>query len=117
MTTVLVAAAVATAVLVGVAALVLRALLVVVTVRGASMEPALHSGDRILVRRTPLKRVRRGQMVVFRLPEHAGGQAGAHPDHPPPHPVRRGRSLDDRFLVKRAVAVPGDAVPGDCRPA
>ncbi|MGJ6963782.1 S26 family signal peptidase [Streptosporangium sp. G11] len=66
------------------------------TVDGTSMEPALRSGDRLLVRRT--KRVRAGQLVVFVCPD-------------PPHAAEplpeRGRPL----LIKRAVAVPGDRVP------
>ncbi|GIH15642.1 S26 family signal peptidase [Rugosimonospora africana] len=95
----------------------LKAVLVVVTVTGASMEPALRSGDRVIVRRTLGRRVRRGQIVMFRLPEQARPAAGTHPDLPPAEPVRGGRRLDDRFLLKRAVAVPGDAVPDRVDPA
>lgn len=73
--------------------LVLRSRLLVVTVRGVSMEPTYHSGDRLLVRRARLNRVRAGQVVVVRV-------EAASPDDP-----TQGR------MVKRAVAVPGDPVP------
>ncbi|MDX8031926.1 S26 family signal peptidase [Lentzea sp. BCCO 10_0856] len=73
--------------------LVLRNRLLVVTVHGVSMEPTYVSGDRLLVRRARLNRVRAGQVVVVRVD-------GAAPDDP-----TGGR------MVKRAVAVPGDPVP------
>jgi signal peptidase I len=72
--------------------LVQRRRLIVVTVRGVSMEPTYSSGDRLLVRRAGLERVRAGQVVVV--------QVGGVPDDP-----TGGR------MVKRAVAVPGDPVP------
>jgi signal peptidase I len=68
---------------------VLRGRYVSVTVDGPSMEPTLRSGDVVLVRRTPLSRVQPGQLVVFRL--------GA---------------LSSGWFIKRAAAVPGDALPG-----
>lgn len=74
-------------------ALVQRRRLLVVTVHGVSMEPTYHSGDRLLVRRSRLARVRTGQVVVVR-------GAVAAPNDP-----TGGR------MVKRAVAVPGDPVP------
>lgn len=74
---------------------VLRGRLLVVTVRGVSMEPTYRSGDRLLVRRLRLNQVRTGQVVVVRVP-------GAGPDDP-----------TDGRMVKRAVAVPGDPVPPD----
>jgi signal peptidase I len=73
--------------------LALRSRLLVVTVHGVSMEPTYHSGDRLLVRRARLNRVRAGQVVVVRVD-------GAAADDP-----TGGR------MVKRAVAVPGDPVP------
>jgi signal peptidase I len=72
----------------------LRARFVAVTVSGVSMEPTLSSGDRVLVRRVPLGRVRPGQVVVI-----------ANPTGEPP------------WLVKRAAAVPGDQVDPDWLPA
>lgn len=73
--------------------LVQRRRLLVVTVRGVSMEPTYSSGDRLLVRRSALDRVRAGEVVVVQV-------AGAAPGDP-----TGGR------MVKRAVAVPGDPVP------
>jgi signal peptidase I len=72
----------------GGAMLLLRTGYVAVRVDGVSMEPTLRPGDRVLVRRVRPNRLRRGQVVVF-----------AHPGGDPP------------FLVKRAVALPGDPVP------
>jgi signal peptidase I len=69
---------------------VLRRRLLVVTVLGVSMEPTYRSGDRLLVRRSRLKAIRTGQIVVVQLT---------------PGDSTAGR------LVKRAVAVPGDPVP------
>jgi signal peptidase I len=79
----------------GLVALWMRGRLLVITVDGTSMEPALRSGDRLLVRRT--KRIRTGRMVVFTPPgrqEPGGGKARW-------------------FLVKRAVAGPGDRMRVD----
>ncbi|GAA3709212.1 S26 family signal peptidase [Nonomuraea antimicrobica] len=68
----------------------------VTVVDGTSMEPALRSGDRVLVRRT--KRIRVGQIVVVEFPDLPSGSAPA---------TTRGRQL----LVKRVVAVQGDRLP------
>ncbi|GAA4624114.1 S26 family signal peptidase [Actinoallomurus vinaceus] len=82
----------------GAAVLAVRYGLLVTTVDGDSMEPELRSGERVLVRRT--KRVRAGRLAVF-----------AYPDLP------SGRTVPDdgdrQYLIKRAVAVPGDRVPSD----
>ncbi|MEV4299748.1 S26 family signal peptidase [Microbispora rosea] len=68
-----------------------------VTVRGASMEPAYYDGDRLLALR--FRRLRRGRTVVFRAPATwPVGPPGAGP-----------------YLVKRVVAVPGDPVPEGMR--
>jgi signal peptidase I len=76
-------------------------------VHGSSMEPTLWAGDRLLVRRCPLAKLRRGDIVVVREqaargpnPDSAAWAYAASAMPPPP-----------RFLVKRAVAVPGDPVP------
>lgn len=74
----------------------LRWRLRVVTVLGESMRPTLAPGDRLLVRRTSLSRVRAGDIVVL-----------AYPDHGDPASRTRG----DRWLIKRAVATSGDPVP------
>jgi signal peptidase I len=73
--------------------ILLRSRFLVVTVHGVSMEPTYRSGDRLLVRRAKLNRVRTGQVVVVQVD-------ATTPDDP-----TGGR------LVKRAVAVPGDPVP------
>jgi signal peptidase I len=70
-----------------------RCMFLITTVDGTSMEPALRSGDRILVRRA--KRVRAGQVVVFRFDGLTDAEA------------RRSRF----YQVKRVVAVPGDRLP------
>jgi signal peptidase I len=70
----------------------------VTTVDGSSMEPTLRSGDRLLVRRT--KRARVGQVVVFEYPDFLKAKAPA-------------ASRPGLFLIKRAVAGPGDRVPAD----
>jgi signal peptidase I len=62
-----------------------------VTVRGLSMRPTLHDGDRVLVRRVLPARLRVGDLVVAR-PGPLGGSG-------------------DRWLVKRVAALPGDPIP------
>ena len=75
-------------------ALVLRRKLMVVTVRGASMQPTLTDGDRLLVKRNGAKAVRRNALVVLAYDfEPPGGQARSE------------------LMVKRVAAGPGDAVP------
>lgn len=75
------------------AALGARALLLVVTVRGQSMQPTYGDGDRLLAVRSPV--LRRGQAIVFTPP--------ATEDLPFPG--------DPVYRVKRLVAVPGDPTP------
>lgn len=74
----------------------------VVTVRGDSMLPTLADGDRVLVRRMPLKRVRRDQVVVVESPASFGASW-------PSPPTRRVRGR--RWMIKRAAALPGDPLP------
>jgi len=81
---------------VGGAAVVLRRRLVVVRIEGKSMEPTLNDGDRVLVRRVHIDDVQPGTVVVLEPPEPVNGV---------------------RWLVKRAVALPGDPVPRDTAPA
>jgi signal peptidase I len=73
---------------------------VVVRVVGTSMQPTLRDGERVLVRRTELQRVRRGQLVVF-----ASFSLGPDSTVVPAMPG------DPPWLVKRAIALPGDPVP------
>ncbi|WP_163506000.1 S26 family signal peptidase [Fodinicola acaciae] len=79
----------------GVAVGLARTRLVAVTVEGDSMIPTLRAGDRVLVVKLPLRWVRRRQLVVFAPPK------GLLPESEPP------------WLIKRAVALPGDVVPAE----
>jgi signal peptidase I len=72
----------------------LRRRFVSVDVIGISMEPTLRSGQRVLVRRAPLARVHRGQLVVIAPPADLPNRDGSPP-----------------WMVKRAVALPGDPIP------
>lgn len=81
----------------------LRRRFAVVTVDGLSMQPTLNHGDRLLVRRLPAKRVRAGQIVLLQRPDPVSGWDGMSRSS--------SRRLDSTaWYVKRAVAVPGDAV-------
>lgn len=77
----------------------LRRRFVAVVVDGASMEPTLRPGERVLVRRVALDRVRLGQIVVLAMPVDMHAALPAV-DNPP-------------WLIKRVVALPGDPVPYD----
>ncbi|MGX7824651.1 S26 family signal peptidase [Actinokineospora sp. 24-640] len=72
----------------------LRSRLVRVHVRGVSMLPNLSPGDRVLVRRTPLRHIRPGDVVVFGRP----------------------RATMEGWMVKRVLAVPGDPIPRQAVP-
>ncbi|MFJ3925246.1 S26 family signal peptidase [Streptomyces sp. NPDC090022] len=98
----------------------LRDRVLAVTVTGASMEPALHDGDRVLVVRRRFRRLTRGQVVVLRPPPPAAAvAAGRSPGPPPVRPYRDGGVLVLRqpppgpggLVVKRIAAAPGDPVP------
>jgi signal peptidase I len=76
----------------------LRRRMLVVTVIGPSMTPTLSPGDRVVVRREPAARIRRGDIVVLRL-------AG---------PCRPSSPTADRhspLLVKRIAAIAGEPTP------
>jgi signal peptidase I len=77
----------------GVAIALARAAFLLVTVRGDSMSPTLHDGDRVLVRRS--RRIRAGQVVVFATVRH--------------------QRADPQWLVKRVTEVEGEqfTVAGD----
>lgn len=79
---------------------VLRRRYVSVLIEGTSMEPTLHAGQRVLVRRTCAQRLRRGQVVVLANPTDTPPEAGTPPGtgNPP-------------WLIKRILAVPGEPVP------
>jgi signal peptidase I len=82
----------------GLLVLSMRRRLLVTVVDGESMEPALRSGDRVLVHRT--RRIHVGQIVVLEFPDLPSGKAPV---------TERGRQL----LLKRAVAVQGDRLPAE----
>ncbi|HEY9368658.1 S26 family signal peptidase [Streptomyces sp.] len=85
-----------------IAAVRIRTSVVVVSVRGDSMAPTLLDGERVVVRRRPLARVRRGDVVVLK---------------PPPPTSERDAAAygTDRngadWNVKRVTALPGEPVP------
>ena len=75
---------------------VARRRLLVIDVVGDSMSPTYASGDRLLVRRT--RRVRTGDVVIALHQQDDRRDARTGP-------------LTTTWLVKRLVALPGDAVP------
>lgn len=83
---------------------VLRRRLVVITVLGSSMAPTYREGDRVLVYRRPARAIRRGQVVVAERPTSTGEW---------PTPPLNGDLAGRRWVIKRAVALPGDPFPGD----
>lgn len=101
-------------------AALLRWRLRIVTVRGVSMRPTLGAGDQLLVRRTTLSRVRSGDIVVLaaQMPDLDADVLGPISLDYPPSGDDYG---DDDYgemvseagdwVIKRAVAVPGDPVP------
>jgi signal peptidase I len=79
--------------LLAVAVLAIRRALFVVRIDGVSMEPTYRPGDAVLAVRTPLgPPVRRGDVVVCRLPAEVLGPTG--------------------YLVKRVAGLDGDAMNG-----
>ncbi|SCG54587.1 S26 family signal peptidase [Micromonospora coxensis] len=94
----------------------LRRRYLAVRVAGPSMEPTLRHGDLVLVRRAPLDEVPRDRLVVVRRPPPWRGlhswadgrrvpeQAGRLPDR---------AAVEDPWIIKRAVAVPGDRLPSE----
>ncbi|MBF9130241.1 S26 family signal peptidase [Plantactinospora sp. S1510] len=83
---------------------------VLVTVHGRSMVPTLEPGDRVLVRRVPPGAVRIGQVVVVEEPVGGAWHTWPLVGGVAPGPERR-------WIVKRAVAGPGDPVPATVVPA
>lgn len=82
------------------AAVRIRTSVVVVSVRGNSMAPTLQDGERVVVRRRPLARIRRGDVVVLRPPATSERDGGYGTD-------RHGAGWN----VKRVTALPGEPVP------
>lgn len=82
-------------------ALILRRRIAVVIVAGCSMLPTYLEGDRVLVRRTTIGRLRVGQVVVFEQPDESGCWAT------PP----RSFGSSSGWMIKRVAALPGDTWP------
>lgn len=80
---------------------VARRRIAVVSVTGHSMEPTLTEGDRVLVRRTRLRSVRTGQIIVVETPT-AGLEWTMTP---------AGHDLKREWMIKRVAAVPGEPLP------
>lgn len=78
--------------------------LVTVTIRGVSMHPTFHDGDRVLVDRTSRPHV--GQVVVVEQPMPNGQWSS-----PPLPAAGPARLADRRWMIKRVAAIPGDPVP------
>jgi signal peptidase I len=77
---------------------------VLVAVEGVSMTPTLRPGDRVLARRTPPATITTGDIVVATRPAgHTWSGPLSAGLAPPP--------ATQRWVIKRAVAVPGDPVP------
>jgi signal peptidase I len=79
----------------------LRWRFIVVDVVGVSMEPTLHYGDRVLVRRARLSALRERDLVVVDLPKPEAPR-GARTSRWRPAPT---------WMVKRAAGLPGNRVP------
>lgn len=90
-----------------VAVVLLRRRFAVVTVVGPSMRPALTTGDRVLVHRARLPRLRRGQVVVVEHPSQAGKRQAHRPR----------RVSGEAWMIKRVAALPGDPALSDHLPA
>jgi signal peptidase I len=88
------------------AAWVLRRSISIVTVSGLSMLPTYAAGDRVLVRRARIGRLRVGQVVVFEQPDEHGRWA----IRPRPAGARGG------WMIKRVAALPGDSWPATAWP-
>ncbi|GIH06138.1 hypothetical protein Rhe02_42050 [Rhizocola hellebori] len=76
------------------AVVALRRRFLIIDVRGDSMSPAFAHGDRVLARRSRLRAVRRGDVVVIEAPD-----------------ATREMEPVDRWHLKRVTALPGDPVP------
>ncbi|MFD2416584.1 S26 family signal peptidase [Amycolatopsis pigmentata] len=84
---------------------------VIVTVRGTSMEPAFRDGDEVLVHRR--RALTAGAVVVVERPTHRSEWPGR-----PVHALSGGSALRRReWMIKRVLAAPGDPVPSEQVPA
>lgn len=79
-------------VLVAAGAVLTRRRLLLVTVQGGSMKPALADGDRLFMARVSGRSARPGDIVTLRVPATEAGTAG-------------------RLYVKRVAAIAGEPIP------
>ncbi|ASQ99511.1 S26 family signal peptidase [Streptomyces sp. 11-1-2] len=87
---------------------VLRRTLVVVTVRGGSMEPTYRDGERVLVRRGGRCAV--GHVVVVRQ------RNGSRSSPAPSQAAAVGTGTGQEWMIKRVAAVAGDRPPPGALP-
>ncbi|MFC4148793.1 signal peptidase I [Micromonospora mangrovi] len=76
----------------------------VVTIAGGSMAPTYQDGDRVLVRRTDVRSLRAGDVVVIEEPR-SGDQGGEVARSDVHQPATR------EWMIKRILALPGEPVP------
>ncbi len=96
----------ATIVLLGGLLIWLRRSWALITVEGQSMAPTLRPGERVLVRRIAATSIRTGDMVVVERPVEGGWRT-------PPLGAGAVPTAARRWIVKRAIAGPGDPVPAE----
>ena len=94
------------------AVLVLRSAVTAYVIRSGSMDPTLRVGDRVLVSRFHYQFTspKRGDVVVFADPRDGGATGERRLAAGQPNVRRRMLSRRRRVLIKRVVAVAGDAV-------
>lgn len=84
----------------------IRRHLVLVTVDGVSMAPALGAGDRLVARRVSASALRVGQIVVVERPVWDGGREARWEWQSGAGPVGA-----RQWMIKRVAALPGDPLP------
>lgn len=101
--------------IVGYAVVTLRFRHLVVTITGISMEPTYRAGDRVLVRRSPTRHIRRGQVVLIRQATMTPAERAQvqQLDSSVAHKI----TDEELLMIKRVAAVPGDPVPRERAPA
>jgi signal peptidase I len=87
------------AVVAGLALLLVRRRLAIITISGVSMSPTYAPGDRVLVRRISMRQLQVGQVVVFEQPADEAQKSR-------PRQVRGLRR--QHWMIKRIAAMPGD---------
>jgi signal peptidase I len=91
----------------------LRGRYMVVTVRGESMLPTYRPGERLVLRRTPPRSLRTGQVVVLTEAGHSPPAVSLSGPRAPAD----GPGTGPYLIIKRVAALPGDPIPRDTVPA